>query len=127
MGVQPKKKILIVDDDKDTQVFLKKRLAANGFDCLLASTVEAAIATVAQQKPDLVILDLMFRGPNGTAFLQKVKTSFWLNEKRLPILVISGLGEKEIVDHVMDIGACGFLRKPIDADRLLQMVNEYIL
>jgi DNA-binding response OmpR family regulator len=54
-----------------------------------------------------------------------VRTTFGLIRRKLPILVISGLGEQEVVDYVMDIGASGYLHKPIDPDILLSMVREY--
>ncbi len=124
-----KKKILVVDDDKDTQFLLKKRLEANGFDYYSSLSVEEAIGVFSKVDLDVVILDLMFQGPNGTAFLQYAKnhpTQTKQNGKKTPILIISGCNEKEVVDYVMDHGAAGFIKKPIDANHLISVIQGYM-
>lgn len=124
-----KKKILVVDDDKDTQLLLKKRLEANGFDYYSSLSVEDAIRIFSKVDLDVVILDLMFQGPNGTAFLQYVKnhpSQTDQTKKKTPILIISGCNEKEVIDYVMDHGASGFIKKPIDAKHLISVIQEYL-
>lgn len=121
-----KKQILIVEDDKDTRFLLKKRLRAHGFTCGTASSVEEAIEILSKFKPDLILLDLMFHGPDGTAFLQYAKGRFGSKAKTPPVIVISGCHEKEIVDYLLDLGASGYIRKPINAETLLSMIQEYL-
>ncbi len=120
------KKILIVDDDHETRLLLKKRLTFHGFDCTTASSVEEALQLLKTSQPQLVILDLMFRGPNGTAFLQAARQKLSVGEK-LPVIVVSGCCEKDVVDLVMEMGASGFVRKPINADQLIPMINDYLV
>lgn len=121
-----KKEILIVEDDADTQILLKKRLEKYGFECLSAFTVESALKSLKTTLPDLVILDLGFAAASGTAFLQAAKE--WLPEgaEEPPVIVLSGHKEEEIIEMALDNGAKGFLAKPVDPQSLLAMVNNYI-
>jgi DNA-binding response OmpR family regulator len=126
-GDMGKKKILIVEDDADTQILLKKRLERLGYDCLSAFSVESALESLKSIIPNLVILDLGFASANGTAFLQVAKD--WLPEgchEVPPVIVLSGHKEDEIVEYALDNGAKGFLSKPVDPQTLISMVNNYI-
>lgn len=124
-GTVSKKKILVIDDDRDILTMLRKRLEANGFECTCVTSVELAIHSFSQTKPDLVLLDLMFRGPNGTAFLQLAKKGSLSQKKQnVPIIIVSGCQEKDVVDYVLQVGANGFVQKPIDSESLLTKINE---
>lgn len=120
-----KKRVLIVDDDPDMCFMLEKRLRNHGFECHSSSTVKDAIENIETTKPDLILLDLMFNGPNGTALLHAAK-NLPDQETVPPILVLSGCNEEEVVDYVLDNGASGYIRKPVDPEVLLSMINEYI-
>lgn len=120
MKVMPHKKILLVDDDADTLALLKKRLEAHGFECVLCRSVEAAMEALRLHNPDLVLLDLMFHGADGTAFLAWARSQ----EKSPPIIVISGMHEKEVIDYVMDMGAASFIKKPIDSHKLVRVIHD---
>ena len=117
-----KKVILIVEDDEDTLFMLEKRLGSQGYRCYGVTSVEQALASLSEVNPDLVLLDLMFRGKDGTAFLDSLKK----DQKSPPVLIVSGCNDKDIVEYVLDHGAAGFIRKPIEASQLVSMVNEYI-
>lgn len=121
-----KKQILIVEDDREMQVLLGKRLRASGFSCISTPTVEGALKVLKEVRPNLVILDLGLPGANGTAFLQGAKDWLPPGSQIPPVIVLSGHKDKEVVDYAMDEGAKGFLAKPVDSDLLLRMVNEFI-
>jgi DNA-binding response OmpR family regulator len=122
----PRKCILIVEDDRNLQELLRKRLESKGFDCESAYTVESALHRLKENRPDLVLLDLGFKDANGTVFLNNAR--HWLpgGTKLPPILVLSCFNDKEVVDFVMDQGAAGFLAKPYDPSVLVATINEYI-
>lgn len=120
------KKILIIDDDPDIQTTLKKRLEHHGFSCTCLSSVGAALQRLSEIDPKLVILDLGFRGANGTAFLQSAKNYLPPQSKVPPILVLSAYNEREVVDYVLGMGASGFIAKPFDAKVLISTVQDYL-
>ncbi len=120
------KKILIVDDDPDIQLTLKKRLESHGFSCASAASIDVALEQLETVRPDLVILDLGFHGANGTAFLQNAKFHLPPGEKVPPILVLSCFNDKDIVDYVLDYGAVGFIAKPYDPKALISTIQDYI-
>lgn len=119
------KSILIVDDDPDTQILLKKRLSSAGFECLCVSSVTAAIQALRKKRPSLILLDLMFRKTDGTALLHFVRKQFPAEEEKIPILIVSGCGDPDVVDYVLEIGAAGFIQKPIDSKHLMEMVQTH--
>lgn len=121
-----RKCVLIVEDDRDLQELLRKRLESKGFDCESAYTVESALHRLRENRPDLVLLDLGFKDANGTVFLNNAR--HWLPEgvKAPPILVLSCFNDREVVDFVMDQGAVGFLAKPYDPSVLVNTINDYI-
>ena len=122
-----KKQILIVEDDRETQILLKKRLEGSGFQCISAYTVESALEMLGDTEPSLVILDLGLPKASGIAFLTSVKQWLKPGRKVPPIIVLTGYNDKEIVDMVLDKGASGFLSKPIDPNLLTLMVGDYAL
>ena len=123
---QLKKRILIIDDDEIMQLMLRKRLVANGFECVSVFSVPAALKQLAALRPDIILLDLEFHKVDGTAFLQHVRD--WLPPDYVvpPVVVISGHHDKEIVDYVLNEGAVGFLSKPFEAEELVSMIQDYL-
>ena len=119
------KKILIVDDDMDLQKVLKKRLEANGFECVSASSVEAGLKELQKAKFSLVLLDLGFQNANGSLFLKCAKNWAVDPADLPPIIVVSGFKDKDIINYVLDLGAVRFLRKPFGPSDLLTVVNDY--
>ncbi len=120
------KRVLIVEDDHDTRVFLKKRFESDHFECVCAESVEEGLKDLQTKKPNLVILDLGFRRANGTAFLQSAGE--WTSPKGAipPIIVLSGFSDPEIVDYVMAQGAAGFIPKPYDSNALMSLAHDCV-
>ena len=118
-----KKRILIVDDDPSILDTVEKRLEHHGFFCDKADSVEAALKIAQEQELDLVLLDLGFPGTDGTAFLKNAFQQVSAHKKIPPILVMSCYSDKEIVDHVLQSGAVGFVSKPYDAKALVETIQ----
>jgi len=118
-----KKRILIVDDDPEIRHTLKKRLEHHGFSCENAASVEAALEKARTETLDLVLLDLGFPGVDGTAFLKNAFQNPSPHQKIPPILVLSCYSDKEIVNHVLQSGAVGFVTKPYDAKELVATIR----
>jgi len=126
MSITIKKRILVVEDDRDLQVVLKKKLQADGYSCISAMTVGSALKALRQERPSLIILDLGLPDASGTAFLRSAKDWLPPEEKLPPVIVLSGHGDREIVDYALGEGAQRFLTKPLDSELLLTTVNDCV-
>ena len=120
------KQILLVEDDRDMQILLKKKLQADGYSCTPVESVEGALKALRTLKPGLVILDLGLPDASGTAFLRSAKDWLPPGSKVPPVIVLSGHGDKEIVEYALAEGAQCFLKKPVDSEALLSKVHNYL-
>lgn len=126
MEQQRNKKILIVDDDAGLQLVVAKRLKGAGFTCESALTVEDGLVLVREWQPELVILDLGFVGSDGADFIQSIRLWTPAGQKIPPIIVLSCFNEKDIVDYVLDLGACDFISKPYGPEDLVNRVRNHL-
>ncbi|MGI9392399.1 MAG: ATP-binding protein, partial [Parvibaculales bacterium] len=99
--------ILLVEDEKDVRTLAAMALSAAGFNVWQADCAEKAIEIYQQQKPDLLISDVVMPGMNGTELAQKLKQE----QPELKIILISGYAEQ-------DIGNVRFLPKPFSLKQL---------
>ena len=114
----PSKKILIIEDEKDTAALLSKRLKAAGYEILITPDVTFGISESHQFKPDLIILDLMLPGGGGLAVLNNLKISIFT--EHIPILVLTGLQDEDVKKKVLLASSVkAYLQKPYKAEELL--------
>ncbi|MEW6569124.1 MAG: response regulator [Chloroflexota bacterium] len=117
-------KILIVDDDAMTVDMLSMALKLFGHDVLRAYKGEEALAQVASNKPDAVLLDLMMPGLDGFEILKRLKA---LPEARtVPVLVVTASAEVDVEERVTMAGGAGCLHKPIDLDVLEREIQRVL-
>jgi DNA-binding response OmpR family regulator len=103
------KKILIVEDDKFLRELMAQKLAKEGYDVIEAIDGEDALKSIKEEKPDLVLLDLILPGKDGFEVLAKVKEDAALS--KIPIIVLSNLGQKEDVERALNLGATDYMVK----------------
>jgi two-component system chemotaxis response regulator CheY len=114
--------ILVVDDDESLRQLLGLHLSAAGYAVLLAEDAIAAGYLVLRQPPDLIISDVNMPHMGGFEFVAALKS-----DKTLPDIPVIFLTSFEEGDHRgKQLGAVGYLTKPIRADRLLAMVAQHV-
>lgn len=111
-----KTSVLIVDDIPINVTLIEKMLKPFHFVIEKANDGQTAIDIVADNKPDLILLDLMMPGINGYDVIKQLRAKE--ETKQLPIIVISALNSNEDVVKGYDLGANDFLTKPIIMNRL---------
>ena len=111
-----KTSILIVDDIPINVTLIEKMLKPFHFVIEKANDGQTALDIVADNKPDLILLDLMMPGINGYDVIKQLRAKE--ETKQLPIIVISALNSNEDVVKGYDLGANDFLTKPIIMNRL---------
>lgn len=116
------KKILIVDDEPAFISLFRSRLEPAGFDVCSASDGEEALAKVDQEKPNLIILDVVIPKMSGYEVMKKIRDS--PATRRIPSIVVSGrTGMKDFFDGISGVE---FMQKPFDLKLLVARVEEIL-
>jgi len=102
-------KILIVEDDKFLRELITKKLDKEGYETSQAVDGEEGLEKVKKEKPALVLLDLILPGIDGFEVLSKIKEDPALS--RIPVIILSNLGQKEDVERGLKLGAIDYLIK----------------
>lgn len=101
--------ILVVDDHIDSNEVLARAIRAGGHRVLLAYSGEAALAAIASQKPDLVVLDVMMPGMDGTEVLRLIRQD--PINAAIPVVLYSVVADPNFTEHALKKGATDFLIK----------------
>ena len=107
----PGKKIMIVEDDKDTVRALGVRLKSQGYNLVVATDAISAISTARKEKPDLIVLDLGLPGGDGFVVMQRLRSNYEL--MMVPIIVVSARDPFLNEERALEAGAEAFLQKPV--------------
>ena len=103
------KKILIIEDDKFLRQLIVQKLVKEGYEVAEAGDGEQGLKKIQQENPDLVLLDLILPGIDGFEVLSRAKKNQEL--VKIPIIILSNLGQKEDVQRGMNLGATDYLIK----------------
>jgi CheY-like chemotaxis protein len=122
MKNEEKKTILVIDDSTTNIVLLEAVLNAKGYGIDTAISVKDAHNIMAKRMPDLILLDLLMPKVNGHEFLIELKNN--VKTRDIPVIVVSALTDQENIDKAFDLGACEFIKKPVDIPVLLQLVES---
>ena len=123
------KRILVVEDDKVTQKLIADTLTKAGYEVAVAHNGASAVKIAREQEPDLVTLDIQLAKDSPDDSWDGFSVANWLrriNEgKPKPvIIVVSGLEPAKIIEQAASVGALTLLPKPIEKQKLLDVVAE---
>jgi two-component system, chemotaxis family, chemotaxis protein CheY len=114
--------ILIVDDDESIRELLRLHLSGAGYAVQVAEDAISAGYMVLRRPPDLIITDIAMPHMDGFEFVEALKA-----DKSLPPIPVVFLTSVEDGDQRgKDLGAVGYLTKPVTADRVLEMVARCV-
>jgi len=119
-----KKRILIVDDDNRNIFALSATLRSKGFECISCTNAKEAIEFLKGDEPiDVVLLDMMMPDMDGYQALPEIKRI----DKRSHVPVVSVTAQAMIGDKekCLAVGADNYISKPIDVDKLLNLLASY--
>ncbi|MFH1414623.1 MAG: response regulator [Elusimicrobiota bacterium] len=119
-----KKRILIIEDDSDYLDVLTDILKKEDYEVAGVGMGFDVIEDIIDRKPDMIITDLMLPYISG----EQIAGILIKNDVigGIPIIVISSKDENEIREAAGRIDAVGYLRKPVDTDKLLELIKDHI-
>jgi DNA-binding response OmpR family regulator len=117
-----KKKILIVDDERDIVRVLMIRLQTSGYDVVAAFDGAQGVFMAHKEKPDLIILDI--RMPAGDGFSVAARLRRSVHTWGIPIIFLTGSPERGAEERAMEMGARFYIKKPYDPEELLDAVKR---
>src|ERR1700732_194396 len=113
--------ILVVDDDRETRSLIAKYLRGNGCNVTTAKDGREMVRAMADQRVDLLILDVMLPGEDGLSLCRKIRS-----ESQVPIIMLTARGEE--VDRIvgLEMGADDYLAKPFHPRELLARIRAIL-
>ena len=117
-------KILIIEDDKDIRDLISFNLSKNGYKTILSRDGEKGIEKAKNEKPDLVLLDLMLPGIHGLDVCKILKTDSSLN--KLSIIMLTALGQEEDIIKGLEAGADDYITKPFSFKILFARIKSVL-
>ncbi len=112
------KRILVVEDEQAIAEAVRARLASEGYDVAVASDGPGAIEAVREDRPDLVILDLMLPGMDGLEVCREIQKDQWI-----PVLMLTARTEEADKVAGLAVGADDYLTKPFSMRELVARVR----
>ena len=119
-----KKTILVVEDDEDIQQLVGYNLIKAGFLVEYGDSGEQALEKVKDQMPDLILLDLMLPGMDGTELFRIIRSDSKLND--IPIIMLTAKGEESDIISGLDHGADDYITKPFSPKILLSRIKAVL-
>jgi len=118
------KKILIAEDETSLLEILKNRVEQLGFKVVTARDGEETLQKYAEEKPDLILLDILMPKINGFEVLEELKVK---QKSPVPVIILTNLDQAEEVERGKSLGAVDYIVKTnISLKDLMSMVNNYI-
>ena len=116
------KRILVLDDDPDIGVMLKMMLEFKGYTAIVTERAEHARKIIYSEPVDLIILDMLLSGVNGTEICAALKKD--IVTAGIPIIMISA--HPNAKELCQDAGADSFISKPFDMHDMLSTINNLL-
>lgn len=128
-----RKKVLTIDDDPDIISFIVTVLEENDYIPLEANNGEEALAKIRQEKPDLVILDVLMPRQSGIKMYRELKTDDSL--KNIPVIILSGITRRTFLrsqEALTEFGGQNvpepeaYIEKPVAPEELAEIIKKVI-
>ncbi|MDD4625415.1 MAG: response regulator [Candidatus Pacebacteria bacterium] len=121
----PKLKILVVEDEQILAEMYQDKFKKEGFEVIVAKDGKEGIKMMREQKPALVLLDILLPNENGIDFLKKQKKDPKLSS--IPIIVFSNFDDPETKKETLDLGVKEYLIKSNHNPReIVEQIKKYI-
>jgi CheY-like chemotaxis protein len=118
-------KILIIEDNEFVARMYQNILTLESYEVEIANSAQEGIEKAKKTLPTLILLDVVMPEVNGIQALEKLKADS--DTKSIPVVMLTVIGEEEIINHCIEIGASGYLVKTsLDPNKVIQEVKRYM-
>ncbi|MGC8492104.1 MAG: response regulator [Syntrophobacteraceae bacterium] len=129
--MEPKPKILLVDDDPDVLAAMSALLAGQNYEVAIATDGREGLAKLRSENPDLMILDLMMPRMDGFAVCEELQDSRWAKYRDIPIIILTSVREdagrrRYELGTGLRLRVSDYVEKPIDPPVFLARVKTYL-
>lgn len=114
--------VLLVDDEVEFITTLAERLELRGIEARVTHDGQSALKAVAENEPQVMILDMMMPGMKGLDVLQRIREE----HPKTQVILLTGQGKTRDGIDGMRFGAFAYLMKPLDLEELMQTMNEAV-
>ncbi len=119
-----KKKVLVIEDEREISTIMRMRLEAAGYDVLQACDGEEGLKTAKSCSPDLILLDLVLPKVAGTQVLDELKAD--KDYSSIPIIIVTGLSQDAVKQQSSIPKADAFFLKPYDTVELMATIADFL-
>ena len=116
------KTVLIIEDEEDAAELFAEMMRVSGFRVLKTSTSKPAISMMTEDKPDIVLLDIMMPEISGLDILRQMRRDS--NLSNIPVIVVTAKSMPADIKNGMEAGASTYLTKPVGFQELREAVNR---
>jgi len=118
------RKILIVEDEKLALDMLLSGLSESGFEVTTASNGFDAILAIEEEKPDIVLTDIMMPKLSGIDLLKALKNN--KETRDLPVMLISAVDDVEMIRKGLSLGAIDYITKPFKINEIVGKLRHHL-
>lgn len=112
--------ILTVDDEVDICKMIASFLKPKGYEVRISNSGEKALEMIAEEKPDVILMDLNMPGMGGETTLKEIKKHY----SDLPVVMVTVINNEKKAIELMDKGASDYITKPINFDYLEKIISS---
>jgi CheY-like chemotaxis protein len=113
-------RVLLVDDEREFAQTLSERLMLREIGSAVVYDGEEALRVVAEDEPEVIVLDLKMPGIDGEEVLRRIKR----DHPEVEVIILTGHGSERDKELCLQLGAFAYLEKPVDIDRLSQTMQQ---
>ena len=117
-----KRKIMVVEDDKNMRDLLERILSVSGFEVLSAPNGLKLFSILKVHHPDLILLDIMMSWIDGYELCRIIKQSE--EYKHIPVIFVSARNDQESIDKGFEVGCVDYFTKPFDNMTLVDRIRN---
>ena len=117
-------KILAIDDENDVLLIIRTALESEGYEILTASNGVDGLAIAREEKPDLIILDMMMPEMGGEEVIEELKNDPETDTIR--VMILTAISERKKIQEMLDKGADYYIVKPFEFKELIDKVRNVL-
>lgn len=118
-------RILVVEDEPENQLAIQVILTVEGFEVVSVEDGRLALQTAKEQRPDLILLDVMMPEINGFEVLAQLRQDE--ATKSIPVIMLTALAQRSDVAKAVEAGVDGYVAKPFEPDDLIERIRKAIV